>query len=90
MKHSVHKTDGKIVVKSVVVGVDIVRMGSISILVESVTVKHTVYTIDGKIIVKSVVVGMGCAKPLSVRHVEAGITKDTAYVALSICKFVHG
>ncbi len=31
------------------------------------------------------VVGFYFVKPLSVRHMEAGSTKDTAYVALSIC-----
>ncbi len=31
---------------------------------------------------------MGCAKPLSVRYMATRITKDTAYVALSICSRV--
>ncbi len=34
------------------------------------------------------VVGVGCAKPLSVRHLAIRMTKDTAYVALSICSRV--
>ncbi len=59
----VNTIDEKTSVESVVVGADVVPMGSLSIFVECVTVKHTVHTINGKIVAKSVVgpdvVGVG-------------------------------
>ncbi len=59
-------------------------MGKENPTVECVTKKLFVDTIDEKVCVKSVV-GGHFAKALSVKQPPAGSTKDTAYVASSIC-----
>ncbi len=65
----------------------IASMGKENPTVECVTKKLFVHTTNEKAIVESVV-GRGCAKALSVGHMATGCTKDTAYVALSICSRV--